>query len=57
MTDQEKAESAVKCYMELRDPVAKALIVDIATLLRNEREEVLGLIKAVVVEIKAGTIS
>ena len=47
MTDSEKAEAAVGVY-ELDDSVAKALVVDIVTLLRNERQEVLALIKAAV---------
>jgi len=48
MTDEEKAITAVKCYLDLDSAVAKALIVDICTLLRNERQELWASLKTAV---------
>jgi hypothetical protein len=49
MTDKEKAEAAVNAYSDLRNTaLGRALIIDIALLLKREREELLEALKAVI---------
>ena len=50
MTDKEKAEAMVRAYPELSGSLGQAIIVDTMTLLREERREVLTILKEAVDE-------